>query len=171
MGTKFDAAVWNARVWRRFSRTLTSGRRRPTKEEHAWFFDVLAVSDIARLEDWIKKRGVKLEFTSREPNGKYDHEKKLIVVSSNLRPTRQAVVIVHECGHHLVDTARGKALCEPNNFRERVEYIEDEFEAWKRGSNLAIRLELKMSETDFQEYKLECVKTYMKWVVDPKKWE
>lgn len=168
----FDPIIWKSRAWDRLQKAVLAGKRAQTEEERAWFLDVVSIGSMTTLLAWTKKRHLKVDFSSKVSNGLYSPGDKLITISSNLRPVRQIVVLLHECGHYLSDTSRGKPLeADTTKFEGRLLMFEDELEAWKRGIRLCTRLKLTVEQDVLLSYKTECIRSYMKWAISPVDWQ
>lgn len=178
--TEFDPQLWKERAWARFCRASKAIRPKDKERlavaEREWFTDVVAISDIGLIVDWCGVRCIKVNFV-KKPFGTYHSAEKEISISSRLRPLKQAVVLLHECGHHLVegaDRAERFLMGYPQNkpevtrtFHHRLTCLEEEMEAWHRGWKLSRRLELSVSREQFDGIRLECLRTYVKWTLHP----
>ena len=168
----FDPAEWRNRAWERFRSNLETGEDRKLLEIQ-WATDVLAISDLQKIIAWCSSRGVTVSFGKKQ-NGVYDTATKTIVISAHARPLRQVAYLLHECGHHLIgdDDHHGRFEAgypyseDPvasKTFKHKLSCLEEEMEAWHRGWKLAVRIDLQMNREQFDEVRLECLKTYVKW--------
>jgi hypothetical protein len=172
---EFDPQAWRDRAWARYTRALCSGQP-AQKIELEWALDVLAIGDLTLLTDWCAERKVKVSFLKKQ-NGTYHSASKEITISSRLSPRNQVIVLLHECGHHLIgpsgDSDRfqmGYAQSDPEvtkTFHHRVACLEEEMEAWHRGWRLAGRLGLRVDREIFDQYRLKCLRSYIKWTIKP----
>lgn len=178
--SEFDFEVWKERAWDRYKRSLLSGR--PAHEiEPEWAIDLLAIGDLEKLVAWCKDRKVKVLFAKKQ-NGTYYFASKEVVMSSRLSPRNQVIVLLHECGHHLIGDKEDHgrfAMGYPcasdpvisKTFHHRVSCLEEEIEAWNRGWRLAERLGLCVDRGLFDQYRLKCLRTYIKWTIKPGKFD
>jgi len=177
---KFDANLWRQRATARFNRAVARrgvDKAKRKRLDEAWTRDIAAIDDLSTVIGWCAERCIDVGFV-KKPLGDYQPTFKEINISSRLAPTNQVVVLLHECGHHLVgDVQEGHArfgMGYPQSDAEvlktmnhRVAVLEEELEAWHRGWKLAQRLCLSVPREVFDEMRLRCVKTYMQWVLNP----
>ena len=117
----------------------------------------------------------------RSPGGLYNNEEKTIYINSRQSIEKQLYILLHECGHLLIDDRsettehRFKNGYYANDasvkrrFIHRCTILEEEFEAWHRGRKLAIKLGIKVNDDSFSDLKAKFLKSYMKWALsDPK---
>lgn len=175
----FDFAKWKARAWDRFSRSLQRGLDSEAAESQ-WTVDYLSIKDIGTLIEWASSHGLTVEFTGKG-GGAYDQTNKNIVISSRLSPLKQLAFLLHESGHHLINRsdasdryamgymAEGKHV--KKTILHRMSVLDEEMEAWHRGWKLAERLNLSIDREQYDGVKIECLKTYVKWVARKGDWE
>ena len=63
---------------------------------------------------------------------------------------------------------------EPNvkrTFHHRMSCLEEEIEAWHRGWKLAVRLGLSVTREEFDVVRLDCLKSYVRWTLQPETME
>ena len=172
---EFDPQIWKDRAWASYTRAHVSGK--PNHEiELEWALNVLAIRDLGILTSWCKDRGVKVVFVKKS-NGTYHSGQKQISISSRLTPRNQVLVLLHECGHHLIGVnddhdrfGMGYPQSDPEvtkTFHHRVSCLEEEMEAWHRGWKLAKRLDLRVNRLEFDAMRLKCIRTYIKWTLKP----
>ena len=174
--SSFDVDLWKKRAWERFARRARAidplDEVSKSKAEKRWFSDVNSVKDIESVVSWCESFKVSVEFV-RRVGGLCDSAAKTIRVSSALSPTNQLVVLLHECGHFLMNDVKGdrsdmgwSKADDPvfsRTFEHRVACIDEELEAWHRGWKLSRRLGLRVTRATFNAVKLDCVRTYVKW--------
>ena len=168
---QFDVTLWKTRAWDRFSRALRRGVDKRVIEPQ-WAIDVMAIGDLERIIDWCTSKGICVTF-AKKVGGTYDPESKNVVLASRLSPARQVAFLLHECGHHLIGRKEhherfgmGYPQTDPEikkTFQHRVAVLEEELEAWHRGWKLAERLDLSLGRETFDDIRLECLKSYIKW--------
>jgi len=174
---EFNSELWKERAWARYTRAVQSGRAQKIDETN-WALDVLAINDLELLVNWCKNHKLKVVF-AKKSNGTYYHDDKQITICSNLSPRSQVIVLLHECGHHLIEVQElherfvlGYSQTDPEitkTFEHRIACLEEEFEAWHRGWKLARRLCLCVDRESFDKYRVKCLRTYIKWSLKPKK--
>lgn len=172
---EFDPKLWRARAWSRFRRRLLAGAPK-AEMEPTWALDVLAISDLESLVSWCSSKKLKVAFVKKVGATYYPNSKE-VLVSSRLSPPRQVAFLIHECGHHLIGMKEhserfgmGYPQTDPEvtkTFHHRVSCLEEEMEAWHRGWKLAGRLGLSISREFFDEVRLECLRSYIKWSLRP----
>lgn len=172
---EFDPQLWKDRAWGRYCRALNSGSS-SKKIELEWALDVLAISDLGTIIEWCKEKKLKVLF-AKKSNGTYHSQSKEIFISSRLSPRHQVIVLLHECGHHLIGVnddhdrfGMGYPQSDPEvtkTFHHRVSCLEEEMEAWHRGWKLAKRLSLTIDRDTFDTMRLKCIRSYIKWTIKP----
>jgi hypothetical protein len=171
---RFDADRWTARSWARCQAAQASGA---VDANTRWYRESRAIEDLVHLVAWCGERGLEVDFAKRSM-GVYHLDDKKITISCRLSPERQVAILLHECGHHLVGREEqhdrfgmGYPQTEPEvtkTFHHRVACLEEEMEAWHRGWKLACRLGLKCDRALFDEVRLQCIRSYVKWTLRPK---
>lgn len=178
--SKFDNQLWKERAWARYSRASASLRsRQKTAVAEAfgvWNVDNRAIEDLSCVVAWCQEKRIDVDFV-KKPLGTYHCAEKKISISARLNPLKQLVVLLHECGHYLIghdeDHERfgmGYPQSEPEvtrTFHHRLTCLEEELEAWHRGWKLAQRLGLALKREEFDEVRLECIRSYVKWTLRP----
>lgn len=172
---EFDFDVWKARSWARYCRAIQDGR---SSQEVGlnWALDVLAIRDLETLVSWCRDKKLKVLF-AKKSNGTYHSQSKEIIISNRFSPRNQLIVLLHECGHHLIGVnddhdrfGMGYPQSDPEvtkTFHHRVSCLEEEMEAWHRGWKLAKRLELTIDRKVFDVMRLKCIRSYIKWTLKP----
>jgi len=175
---QFDPVLWRQRAWERLRRAAKrSSTGKPTPvQEAAWASDFAAVADIETVAAWCKVRCITVEFDKVEPgtNGVFDTAAKKVTVSSRATAQKQLITLLHECGHYLIgdkdeDDRFKMGYCMQHDdaiaktFPHKLACVEEEFEAWHRGWKLAQRLGLSLDRASFDELRLSCLKSYIKW--------
>lgn len=175
---QFDPVLWRQRAWDRLRRAAKkSAEGKPSPEqEAAWAADWAAIDDMSKVVDWCKIRCLTVEFNRVEPGsaGVLDTGTNTITVSSRATAQKQLITLLHECGHYLLrDKANedrfkmGYAMHHDETvtktFAHKLACVEEEFEAWHRGWKLAQRLGLSLTRDAFDDLRLACLKSYIKW--------
>lgn len=94
---------------------------------------------------------------------------KTIEINNSTTLENKVYYLVHECGHLLV--YKNKSLFELENAKRFGENtssfktlrVMEEVEAWKRGWNLALRLDIKLDPDKFEKKMLRALKKYIDW--------
>lgn len=170
MGTSFDRDLWRERAWARYQRAQMGGR---PQSEGQWAHDIIAISNLEKLIEWCTTRGLTVTFT-RRPNGIYDSESKAIQIAAAALPAKQLMYLLHECGHHLIGMKehherfgmgypQGEDPVVSKTTAHKVACLEEEFEAWHRGWKLSRRLGLAVSRQEYDNLRIECLKSYVDW--------
>lgn len=172
---QFDPQLWRERAWKALKKAHTNGKDK-AKIESEWATSFLAIGDMAKVIDWCTTRGIKVDFVKKAA-AVYYPDSKLVKIASKLKPLRQLAYLLHECGHHLIDSKEdherfgmGYPQDDPNvkrTFHHRITCLEEELEAWHRGWKLAQRLNLNISREKYDVFRLECLRTYIKWTLKP----
>lgn len=174
----FDPQAWQDAAWGRFGSALRRGVSK-TDAENKWFEDLRAIGDLTKLTGWCRSKGITVVFGKKQGAAYYPDSKE-IVMSNRLSPARQAVVLTHECGHHLIGLKehherfgmgypKHDDAVVSRTLLHRVSCVEEELEAWHRGWKLAQRLDLSIERERFDAIRLECIKTYFNWALRPGK--
>jgi hypothetical protein len=172
---EFDPQLWKERAWARYCRAINSGR--PDNEVGLeWAQDVLAIGALTSLVEWCKEKKLKVFFAKKQ-NGAYHSARREVHISSRLSLKNQVVVLLHECGHHLIGVneshdrfGMGYPQSDPEvtkTFHHRVACLEEEMEAWYRGWRLANRLGISVDRESFDAMRLKCIRSYIKWTLKP----
>lgn len=173
--SSFDPKLWRKRAWDRLRRAVLRGGNKG-EIETTYAADMYAISDLEALIGWCEGRKLNVEFVKKAA-AVYLHHEGAIKVSSRLSPARQLVLLLHECGHHLIGMkdqherfGMGYPQTDPEvtkTFHHRVSCLEEELEAWHRGWKLVKRLGLSVDRSFYDEVRLECIRTYIKWALRP----
>ena len=172
---EFDLQYWKDKAWKKYGRALSSGEDQ-SKKEIEWALEVLCISDLHVINEWCKNKGLKVVF-GKISNGNFFESEKKIAVASSAPPRTQVIILLHECGHYLIGGAddherfgMGYPQVDPQitkTFRHRISCLEEEMEAWHRGWKLSKRLGLRIDKDSYDQYKLKCLRSYVKWTLRP----
>lgn len=128
---------------------------------------------IKKVQNWLSKRGYRvISGKERHIVDSVDFDLKLVLLSTHSKPENQFYSILHECGHIL---NREKSYSRKYKFlkqsetdlrkqettRYLVEEIEEETEAWRRGAELAARLQIAPDNDVYQNYASKYLMTYI----------
>ena len=173
---EFDHELWLDRAEARFkkasSRAVARGQKGKYREQ--WLREVRCIAGLAEVIGWCNTKGISVSF-GKKVGATYDTIDKTICISGRMSPERQLYMLLHECGHHLIGFdegderfGKGYPLVEDPvhnaTFQHRFACFEEEIEAWNRGWRLAKRLGLELPREDFDKVRLECLRSYVRWV-------
>lgn len=144
--------------------------------------DVSSINKLHRLITWCSSKKINVFFDRRRNGGGYDEETKTICCNSQMRPDVQLYLLLHECGHHLIESRPrldkfeliAAADDDPiikRTLAHRVDIVGEELEAWHRGKQLATRLRIKINKKEYDRVRAKFLKSYMKWAVKPSDFE
>jgi hypothetical protein len=164
----FDIEKWRARAWKRHQ--ARASRNNGVYAYLSYMEELLAVERMSRLVEWCNKKKLGVRFEKRD-NASYYSETREIVITTHASPVYQLYYMLHECGHFLIGgNSERFAMGYPaigthasRTFHHRIACLEEEFEAWNRGWSLAQRLKLGISREQFDDIRVKCLKTYVKW--------
>ena len=128
---------------------------------------------ISNLIHWANQKGYHVELIE----GGSDticQLSKTIEINSSSKIELQIIKLLHECGHVLI-FENGSSF----NFKEKNTYSEstvgykvftviEEIEAWKRGRDLAKRLNIPIEEAEWEKDMIRALKKYINWASDLK---
>jgi hypothetical protein len=128
---------------------------------------------INNLIYWANDRGYEVELV-KGGDDSICHISKHIEINSSSRPELQVIRLLHECGHALIFD-NGSSF----NFKEKRDYpknttaykvfsVMEEVEAWKRGKDLAKRLNIPIEEAEWEKDMVRALKKYINWASDLK---
>lgn len=176
----FDHKKMRDAAWSRFERRIRKGGNEE-EARRVWTREAMASDGIARVAQWLKKRGMSLRFTRRVGAAVFE-DLKVIEIASTMKPDTALIYLLHECGHVLIGCegrAKRYALgyprtCDPDisrSFQHRLAVLDEETEAWHRGRKLAMRLRIGwcISERHWEETRQNCLRSYIKWSLTPHK--
>lgn len=130
--------------------------------------EIKLVPEFEKVARWLEKRRVTLEFI-RIKGAEWDSWTKRIVVSDQMKVEHQLYCTLHEIGHMLLEKGKHEVIARntyyPASQRnvQRVDILEEELMAWRRGEALAKRLKLRIDYDEYNRYRARMVRTYMKW--------
>lgn len=99
---------------------------------------------------------------------------KIIEINSSMPQKIQLVRLLHECGHVLIfengssyKFERKRDLPESSP-KFKVFTVIEEVEAWKRGKELAKRLNIPIDDEEWESSMVKAIKKYINWAADLK---
>tara|TARA_Y100000310_G_scaffold305229_1_gene345150 strand:- start:3960 stop:4412 length:453 start_codon:yes stop_codon:yes gene_type:complete len=130
------------------------------------------------VTEWLEKKGWHLDCDpcvrdEMHSNGKY------ITISTRQGIENQLYSLLHECGHLLIQEntekyernyptqarlglyAAHRGIEKSNSYK--VDVLDEEIEAWKRGKKLASRLGIFIDNTNFHKVSYRCIYSYIDW--------
>lgn len=178
----FDPNAWRDRASSRLERELARGTKKDNASKR-YASDVLAIDALEKLIAWLKRRGIKVTFEPESKGGLWFRNKRTIRINVRSRPREQYHILLHECGHIIVDLStaahtEGKYACgyeqvsdlkDPKQrkinvtFKHRIDVIAEEIDAWHAGKKLANRLDLVLDQDAYDSSRARALKTYVKW--------
>lgn len=147
--------------------------RAAAEREHA--VEYVAIDAMAKVVEWVRARGYDVVFTGGEA-GAYNPKLNRIELSGRLSTERQLHVLLHECGHFLIEgigDSRSKKY--PNGYARidekiegrdvihKIDVIAEEFDAWHRGLRLAERLQIYIDTDAFNKTRAKMLMSYIHW--------
>ena len=132
-------------------------------------------NSIEKLTNWLKKKNFDLYFGAYEDIA--DHYDKTITIDSRKKKENQLYILLHECGHIIVNNNKNFSNCFPymirtlekkfknkkmeNCYKYRMEQIIEETDAWKAGKLLAKKLSIPISNENFHNIMIKKLWTYV----------
>jgi len=175
---EFDPRKWEYRVRSRHHKMAL--RSASSAENQELIADLNAIKGIQEIVTWCNFRRINVEF-SKNPGGYYSSNSKTIYINSRQSVEKQLYILLHECGHLLIDDRSESTGFRFKNgyytkeegikrkFIYRCTILEEEFEAWHRGRKLATKLGIEINDDRFSALKAKFLKSYMRWALgDPK---
>ena len=170
----FDVDAQICRAWKNFNRSTHAGVTHATKAYTDDVKYILAINDVV---NWCKARSLKVKFCrmNDRSGGSCCLASRLITVTSRASLKYQLHVLLHECGHYLIeqhgingkfdDPRQGRDLSEVTSLNDKLDIIYVELEAWHRGWKLALRIGALAPEdkATFDGLKADMMRTYLKW--------
>lgn len=158
--TKFVYSQWTNKIKKKFKNDGASGRLH---------FKLDAVRKLKKVLNWCQTRHLEVRFEIIEDNsyraGWFDDD-RTIYIHRDHDPENQLFTLLHECGHWLIKihTLNYHLI----NFREstptgRINCLENELDAWKRGWELSEKLNLNLDPKKWQRTKTESVNSYLRY--------
>ena len=128
---------------------------------------------INNLIYWANKKGYHVEI-SKEGDDSICYISKVIEINSSSKESVQVIRLLHECGHVLIfehDSIfnfKDKRDSPKECVAHKVFTVIEEIEAWKRGRELAKRLEIPIEEAEWESDMVRALKKYINWASDLK---
>ena len=125
--------------------------------------------------EWARKKGVRVEFDYCVQD-EYRSSDGLITISTRQGIENQLYSLLHECGHLALDInpklysksfpTSMKLAYKSNKALERskkykVDIMSEEIDAWRKGRELANRLDIYVDDEKYYNLKVECLYGYI----------
>ena len=131
---------------------------------------------IEELIEWTNKKGCSIDF-DHCVRDEYRPSDKLITISLRQGPEKQLYSLLHECGHLILgnneksyakkypssaklNTINSKSL--EQSWKYTGDVVAEEIDAWRKGKELAKRLDLFIDEENYYSIMSKCVYSYIK---------
>lgn len=162
---EFSTQAWRARTTKR----LNAAQRRSKR-------DAAVLLSIERLIAWCKQQGYSVGF--KRTRSIIPHGERTVNINECLVLEHQLFELAHECGHVLIDSTKPcerfrlgwDADKDPKvnrTLQHRLNVLDEEFEAWRRGRSLMGRLRIRVDDRAFHAFRARCLTTYVRWVMKP----
>lgn len=128
---------------------------------------------IRKVVLWGLNEGINFNFHVMNIDCYYN---SLVSINSRSKPFKQLCIILHEIGHHLVQTSKdykikysgGYVQCDSfkrKNFEHRYLILEEEISAWAKGSSLASSVLnwTPQLEKEYDKVKIDMIRGYVNW--------
>lgn len=182
--SSFDLQKWKSKIWDRYAKRISNSgltdAQRLIETKHM-AEESESADGLNELISWCNLKRINVEFTNRKCGGGYIGQEKTIYINSTQSVEKQLFILLHECGHLLIDNKNettefrfqyGYPASDPHikrRFVHRCVVVEEEFEAWHRGRKLATKLGIKINDERFSSTKASMLKSYMRWALgDPR---
>ena len=128
------------------------------------------------LEYWLESKRYTLSLETGADDAVY-YNCKHVVLNSRNHIEKRLYVLLHECGHVLIDNGKRDRLFSISKTTEaimgkkesrkrRVAVLSEEVEAWKRGERLARRLGIDINYEKFDKISADAIISYVEWAKD-----
>ena len=129
------------------------------------------------VESWLIDKGYSVCLETDAQDAVYFSCNQIVLNSRN-HIEKRLYILLHECGHILINnnpTDRVLSLSMETEAvmggrrvsrKRRVAKIAEELEAWKRGEKLARRLGVEISEEKFDKIRADAIISYVEWARD-----
>ena len=133
-------------------------------------------SCIEAVELWLCSKDYEILYETDAQDGIYYCARQIVLNSRN-HVEKRLYILLHECGHLLINsTKRDRVFALSRNTeavmgnrttrKRRVAVLSEEIEAWKRGERLAKRLQLRINEDKFDKMRANAIMSYVEWASD-----
>ena len=128
------------------------------------------------LESWLESKGYFVSLETDAEDAVYYNCKQVSLNSRN-HIEKRLYILLHECGHILIDNGKRDRLFSLSKTTEaimgkresrkrRVAVLSEEVEAWKRGERLARRLGININAKKFDNIRADAIISYVEWARD-----
>ena len=129
------------------------------------------------LKKWGKEKHSLTVVFDTGQSDRYLPDERIILINDIQSDQHKYYALLHELGHHMNRTrgsmnyhkrfnllteaeSRGKPI---RSYAYRVQYVEEEMEAWRNGEKIAKQLNLKLDLDKYRTYGSKWVMTYIDW--------
>ena len=132
---------------------------------------------IEELIEWTNNKGYDIEFDYCV-HDEFRPDDKMITISTRQGREKQLYSLLHECGHLILQnnddlynakypSSAKMAYCTNNKRLEsspkyKVDVMAEEIDAWRKGKDLAKRLEIYIDEDNYYSISTKCLYTYIR---------
>lgn len=146
-----------------------------------------AIDGLGSLIAWLTKRRIKVEFVSYGFGGVWLAHEKKITINRNTHAVKQLHLLLHECGHVLVESSNEAKhdkytwgyskitdLTDETqkrlnaSFVHRLDVLSEEIDAWHNGRKLAKKLSLPLDDEAYNKTRMNALRSYIKWSLGKK---
>jgi hypothetical protein len=128
------------------------------------------------VECWLYDKGYHIVLETDAQDCVYFGCKQVYLNSRN-HIEKRLYILLHECGHILIDSCKVDRIYSLSRKTEavvgkrvskkrRVAVISEEVEAWKRGERLARKLQIPVDEEKFDKIRTDAIMSYVEWARD-----
>jgi hypothetical protein len=148
-----------------------------TSRREDFLKNLVCVRSLNKVVEWCKSKGITVQLHAASV-GQYVPEDKMIFITQRARPEYQLHILLHECGHMLIDKhdskerfKRGYRGDKDNRVKRtathRTDVVLEEAEAWERGWRLALRLGALRDDQrlSYDRTRTMNLHTYFSWAV------
>jgi hypothetical protein len=134
-------------------------------------------SGIEELIEWTNKKGYDIEFDYCVQD-EFRPDDRMITISTRQGREKQLYSLLHECGHLILQnnddlyntkypSSAKMAYCTNNkrlerSYKYKVDVMTEEIDAWRKGKDLAKRLDIYIEEDNYYSISTKCLYTYIK---------
>lgn len=134
---------------------------------------------LKKLINFAYKKGYEVQISNKNDFIKsplnynvVDLQKKIIKIYHGHCDEYKIYLILHELGHAALNDeyddykktcGYGQIFFSKNSITNQISIIEEEFEAWKIGFDIAKEIKIKIDKRRFEQFKSQCLVTYTRF--------
>ena len=180
MSTPFNLETWKDKAYSRFKKAKASSRGKGSKANSVAVAqrlkrDLTYIEKIRHVAEWCDLKSIDLEF-GHNCGSMYELiGKGKIQINTKHTPEKQLYTLLHECGHHLIGNKKkherygmgysNSDVTIKRSLLYRIDVLDEELEAWHRGTKLANRLGITIDKKEYNKFRVSCIKTYIEWSI------